>query len=64
MVRFCDEKISLKKVVSTFTSGGDMSIVGLRPERVEHVEKYTKEILEFEYRTKVKGGLSIICMKE
>ena len=28
---FCDEKISLKKVVSTFTSGGDMSIVGPRP---------------------------------
>ena len=37
---------------------GDMSIVGPRPERVEHVEKYTKEIPEFEYRTKVKGGLT------
>lgn len=35
-----------------------MSIVGPRPERVEHVEKYTKEIPEFEYRTKVKGGLT------
>lgn len=41
-----------------------MSIVGSRTEQVEHVEKYTKVIPEFEYRTKVKGGLSIICMKE
>lgn len=37
---------------------GDMSIVGPRPERVEHVEKYTKDIPEFRYRTKVKGGLT------
>ena len=37
---------------------GDMSIVGPRPERCEHVEKYTKEIPEFKYRTKVKGGLT------
>ena len=37
---------------------GDMSIVGPRPERVEHVEKYTKEIPEFAYRLKVKGGLT------
>lgn len=37
---------------------GDMSIVGPRPERVEHVEKYTKEIPEFSYRLKVKGGLT------
>ncbi len=37
---------------------GDMSIVGPRPERVEHVEKYSKEIPEFEYRLKVKGGLT------
>ena len=37
---------------------GDMSIVGPRPERVEHVEKYTAEIPEFEYRLKVKGGLT------
>lgn len=35
-----------------------MSIVGPRPERVEHVEKYTKDIPEFEYRLKVKGGLT------
>lgn len=37
---------------------GNMSIVGPRPERVEHVEKYTKEIPEFSYRLKVKGGLT------
>ena len=37
---------------------GDMSLVGPRPERVEHVEKYTKEIPEFAYRLKVKGGLT------
>ncbi len=37
---------------------GDMSLVGPRPERIEHVEKYTAEIPEFEYRTKVKGGLT------
>ena len=37
---------------------GDMSIVGPRPERVEHVEKYTSMIPEFSYRTKMKGGLT------
>ena len=37
---------------------GDMSVVGPRPERVEHVKQYTKEIPEFEYRLKVKGGLT------
>ncbi|MCR4695271.1 MAG: sugar transferase [Pseudobutyrivibrio sp.] len=37
---------------------GDMSIVGPRPERTEHVEKYTKAIPEFEFRSKVKGGLT------
>ncbi len=35
-----------------------MSFVGPRPERIEHVEKYTAEIPEFSYRTKVKGGLT------
>ena len=38
--------------------GGKMSIVGPRPERVEHVEKYTQQIPEFEFRTRVKGGLT------
>ena len=37
---------------------GDMSIVGPRPERIEHVEKYTAAIPEFEFRSKVKGGLT------
>lgn len=37
---------------------GDMSVVGPRPERVEHVEKYGKEIPEFDFRLKVKGGLT------
>ena len=35
-----------------------MSIVGPRPERVEHVKKYTEDIPEFVYRLKVKGGLT------
>ena len=35
-----------------------MSIVGPRPERVEHMEKYSEEIPEFIYRAKVKGGLT------
>lgn len=37
---------------------GDMSIVGPRPERIEHVEKYSKDIPEFVCRYKVKGGLT------
>ncbi len=37
---------------------GNMSLVGPRPERIEHVEKYTSEIPEFAYRLKVKGGLT------
>ena len=37
---------------------GDMSIVGPRPERVEHYDIYEKEIPEWVFRTKVKGGLT------
>lgn len=37
---------------------GDMSIVGPRPERVEYFNDYSKEIPEFRYRAKVKGGLT------
>ena len=37
---------------------GDMSIVGPRPERVEHVDMYSEQIPEFRYRLKVKGGLT------
>ena len=35
-----------------------MSFVGPRPERIEHVEQYTKEMPEFSYRLRVKGGLT------
>ncbi len=37
---------------------GDMSFVGPRPERVEHVRQYTKDMPEFSYRLRVKGGLT------
>ncbi len=37
---------------------GDLSIVGPRPERVEHVQKYSEQIPEFAFRLKVKGGLT------
>lgn len=37
---------------------GDMSIVGPRPERVEHMQEYGDRIPEFVFRTKVKGGLT------
>ncbi len=37
---------------------GDMSIVGPRPERVEHVEEYSRNIPEFDFRLSVKGGLT------
>lgn len=37
---------------------GDMSLVGPRPERVEHVEKYTKILPEFSARLQVRGGLT------
>ena len=35
-----------------------MSIVGPRPEMVENVEKYTKELPEFAYRQRAKAGLT------
>lgn len=37
---------------------GDMSLVGPRPERPEIIEKYKDEIPEFDYRLKVKAGLT------
>ena len=35
-----------------------MSIVGPRPEMLENVEKYTKELPEFSYRQRAKAGLT------
>ena len=37
---------------------GDMSIVGPRPERPEIIDEYKDEIPEFDYRLKVKAGLT------
>lgn len=37
---------------------GDMSFVGPRPERIEHVEKYEADLPEFKYRHMVRGGLT------
>ena len=37
---------------------GDMSIVGPRPERRENIDVFLKEMPEFDYRLKVKGGLT------
>lgn len=37
---------------------GDMSLVGPRPERVELQELYSRQIPEFSFRLKVRGGLT------
>lgn len=37
---------------------GEMSLVGPRPERIEHVELYTSQIIEFKYRANVKAGIT------
>ena len=37
---------------------GDMSIVGPRPERPEIAQQYEKEMPEFQYRLRVKAGLT------
>lgn len=37
---------------------GTLSLVGPRPERVEHVELYTKRLPEFSYRLRVPAGLT------
>lgn len=37
---------------------GDMSFVGPRPERIEHVDMYEAELPSFKYRHMVRGGLT------
>lgn len=37
---------------------GDMSLVGPRPERPEIIEQYEEEMPEFEFRTRVKAGVT------
>ncbi len=37
---------------------GDMSLVGPRPEMLENVEDYEKELPEFRYRLRMKAGLT------
>lgn len=37
---------------------GDMTFVGPRPERIEHVKKYEAALPDFKYRHMVKGGLT------
>ncbi|MDD4699995.1 MAG: sugar transferase, partial [Oscillospiraceae bacterium] len=37
---------------------GSMSVVGPRPERTEHVHKYTQQYPEFDLRHRVKGGIT------
>ena len=37
---------------------GDMSLVGPRPEMMENVEDYTRELPEFRYRLRMKAGLT------
>ena len=49
------EKFSLKKVVSIFTSGGDMSIVGPRPLMVKYLPRYNEHQAR---RHEVRPGLT------
>lgn len=37
---------------------GDMTFVGPRPEMIKNVENYTEELPEFDYRLRVKAGLT------
>lgn len=49
------EKISLKKVVSIFTSGGDMSIIGTRPPLISETNLYE---LHHHARLAIKPGIT------
>ncbi len=37
---------------------GELSVVGPRPERIEHVKEFQEKLPEFKYRLKVKAGLT------
>ena len=37
---------------------GDMTFVGPRPEMIKNVEEYTEELPEFQYRLRMKAGLT------
>ena len=37
---------------------GDMSLVGPRPEMLENIDSYTRELPEFRYRQRVKAGIT------
>lgn len=43
---------------------GDMSIVGPRPEMLENVDRYTREVPEFRYRQQMKAGLTGLAQIE
>lgn len=43
---------------------GEMSIVGPRPEMLENVDKYTREVPEFRYRQQMKAGLTGLAQIE
>ena len=37
---------------------GDITVVGPRPEMIKNVKEYTEELPEFEYRLRMKAGLT------
>lgn len=56
VIAWCgDEKFSLKKVVSIFTSGGSMSLVGTRPILQDELRQYE---LHHRARIAIKPGIT------